>query len=104
MQYPTGRAQWAPLDACTTVYCSGPSHCDAMPTPCLQCTMSQCANEYANYYGTSDGFALAFCIAGCMPTDLVCDTACYEQYPGAIASASAVNECALEECPACQAP
>lgn len=103
-QYPTGRADWAPLGTCVTVYCGAPSACDSMASPCLNCTVMQCATQYAAYVGTSEGYALSYCLGGCAPGDLTCDARCYTQYPGALANASALNSCALKNCPSCQAP
>jgi hypothetical protein len=103
-QYPNGRAAWAALAACTTVYCSGPGDCNGGSTACLQCATNQCAAEYIGDVGTSDGFALSFCLSGCAATDVICETACYEEFPGALGPVSVANQCALELCPACQPP
>jgi hypothetical protein len=104
LQYPDGRPGWAPLNACVQVFCGAPNACADMASPCLQCITAKCPSEYVDYIGSSDGFALAFCVDGCAPTALACTTACYNQYPGGLMTASAVNQCALELCPACQPP
>lgn len=103
-QFPTGRRDWAPLSACVIVECGGQSQCDGSETPCLQCITQQCAQEYVDYVGTADGVALAFCIDSCAPTDVNCETVCYEQFPDVLPVVSAVDQCALQMCAACQAP
>jgi len=103
-QYPDGRGGWAAFIGCYQVFCGSESACDEPLSSCSQCVISQCLSEYVDYVGSSDGFALAFCIDGCRPTDIACTTACYNEHPDALKTVSAVNQCALEHCPACQPP
>ena len=103
-QFPSGRADWAAYGACTSVYCGGPDDCNGPTSPCLECSTTQCADEYVSYAGSSDGFALNACISGCDPSDFNCQVVCYMQFPDELGNATSVNQCALEQCPACQSP
>jgi hypothetical protein len=94
--HPNGLTGAAPLFTCDIVNCAAP--CGAQTTACEACAQTQCATEYANFYGTADGWLISDCQIPC--SDTSCLMACENAYPAGKMAADLFDTCFAAKCTA----
>jgi hypothetical protein len=101
--HPDGATDYAPLFACSTVYCG--AECWApLADACVECRRRSCLDSYTNLVSTADGYRLAICFRGCRPGDGACVYTCLGEFKDAAAEAQAFFQCFRDQCPFCVIP
>lgn len=77
---------------------TGAGLCPDVGDPCTICESTQCPDAYCDCFNNGSCVLLAQCVAGCEIGDVVCNQACWTQYPEGISDGAILTHCAGTTC------
>jgi hypothetical protein len=101
---PEGLTSTGKWQVCLLAHCRG-DDCPWIPTdPCMDCTMGNCAELFADCFVNTDCYLLFQCSGRCDDGDEACEDACDAQHPEGAVLWGAVLFCAAEKCAGAACP